>query len=721
MIFTKLKLISFKLKSMGYKKFLYKAGRKLTKYLQLTLCVIKSRIYDLRNNDSESGLILNRVDVSKLDVDNLTYNNLSVLVNDWLSGSYDILGSGPICIEKNNFNAEDLMQVNQAYSIKIQKLISNDYCFKKWNVDFKSNTTWSLKTPSFKCRYGDELGVDIKVPWELSRLQHLPQLGILAKENNDEKGVVYAQEIINQILDFWAFNPVYMGPNWICAMDVGIRAANILIALEIISDRYSYLISDDVNKEFSKLIYQHGKFIIDNLDYSPELTSNHYVGNIVGLLFVAFFLESSEETDCWLAFSIQEIFSEINKQYCEDGGNFERTSSYHRLSSEMFIWSLALIRGLDDKAISRISNCKYLSFKSFPKLGKPSFINTHEIVIPDSVTRKMKRAVEFSVDITKKSGDVFQFGDNDSGRFFKLTPIGEFVDINTALTKYKNLKPSLLKGKKHYWDECCLDHSSYIYAGAALFNLNEYKKTLSLEDQLINALSRGRYIDTISVNVNEFEFNVVKGAIFDSTPFKYTKQIKITLNYEGDVVEGLIRKDYLETGIVIYKSSSMFLALSNMPNGAKGSGAHSHNDQMHIELQIDGEDISRDPGSYLYTSSPDDRNKFRSVSAHNVMRSIKGESNQFFGSANALFAKENESSVVFTEVTDSATTMQLSFYGVKQERRVIIKDNEIIIQDKSNYEFDNVLNSFQYFSKSFGFFEIVNKQINNVDIEYING
>ena len=47
-----------------------------------------------------------------------------------------------------------------------------------WQVDFKSGYRWSEKTYYKFIKYGHKLGVDIKVPWELSRMQYLIQLAL---------------------------------------------------------------------------------------------------------------------------------------------------------------------------------------------------------------------------------------------------------------------------------------------------------------------------------------------------------------------------------------------------------------------------------------------------------------------------------------------------------------------------------------------------------------
>ena len=72
---------------------------------------------------------------------------------------------------------------------------------------------------------------DVKYPWELARCQHLPVLGqafLVFKQRQ------YADEIFLQIEDFVEANPVGIGINWTCTMDVAIRALNWGVALDMI-------------------------------------------------------------------------------------------------------------------------------------------------------------------------------------------------------------------------------------------------------------------------------------------------------------------------------------------------------------------------------------------------------------------------------------------------------------------------------------------------------
>jgi hypothetical protein len=79
-------------------------------------------------------------------------------------------------------------------------------------------------------------------------------------------------------------------------------------------------------------IVTHGKHIIGHLEWDDALRGNHYLSNVVGLLFVAAYLPRTMEMDVWLALGVQELVNEVELQFHPDGANFEASTSYHRLS-----------------------------------------------------------------------------------------------------------------------------------------------------------------------------------------------------------------------------------------------------------------------------------------------------------------------------------------------------------------------------------------------------
>ncbi len=235
---------------------------------------------------------------------------------------------------------------NMETSRRLWGLIEQNYSPIDWQLDFKSGFRWDEKTWSPNVRYGRLPGVDVKVPWELARAQHLPQLALAFGLSQDQgKKEVLRSEFRNQILDFTATNPPRFGVNWSCTMDVAIRVANWLLAYDLFVV-FGVVWDESFKKAFAKSVFAHASHIYNHLEWDPDLRSNHYLADIVGLLFASAYLPTSKTTDHWLRFSASELRKEVESQFHEEGSNFEASTSYHRLSAEMVIYGTALLLGL---------------------------------------------------------------------------------------------------------------------------------------------------------------------------------------------------------------------------------------------------------------------------------------------------------------------------------------------------------------------------------------
>ena len=232
----------------------------------------------------------------------------------------------------------------------------------------------------------------------------------------------------------------------------------------------------EFEQAFKNSVYDHGLHIIQNLEWNPTLRSNHYLADIVGLLFVSSYLPRSPETDTWLAFSVQELSHAMEEQFHPDGSNFEASTSYHRLSAEMMLYGTALILGLPDSKREALK--RYTPISLFPglKLQKaplpffpvPGLDQTSPL--PPTHFEKLERIADFTRAVMKPNGQAIQIGDNDSGRFLKLHPEFHKAELNEIHALYQNLHDYTgSESINQYWVEDHLNHSHLIRAIDALF------------------------------------------------------------------------------------------------------------------------------------------------------------------------------------------------------------------------------------------------------------
>jgi len=297
------------------------------------------------------------------------------------------------------FNIDFLNKLaNQDFIIEnANRICNNEFTFLgitskiikniKWNQCIKSGHIWpnlfylDLRE---KFLHSYNKGWDIKMVWELSRFQYAIPLSLAFYKTGEEKYLKKWQELVS---DWIEKNPVYFGPNWINAMEVSIRACNWIFSWEIIAEKCKQSTSK-IEKEFLEKflgsLVEHGKFIYGNLEYAP-IRSNHYLSDIVGLVYLGIMFPEFKESKKWLKKGLKALEEEMKFQVYNDGVNYELSIAYHRYVAELFLWAGRL--------------CK-----------------ENNISLSLEFWEKLEKMIEFSDYYTKLNDLTPQIGDADDGR-----------------------------------------------------------------------------------------------------------------------------------------------------------------------------------------------------------------------------------------------------------------------------------------------------------------
>lgn len=301
---------------------------------------------------------------------------------------FNLLGSGDVEV-RYGLQPKGLMGVKfegKKKSLVKRNLLPKNYQLINWCIDFKSGFDWGNDIFYPKVReYGNKKGVDIKVPWELSRCQHFSMMGEAYLITGNE---YYAEEIKHQIIDWINNNPYCYGPNWVCAMDVAIRAANWLVGLELIAESPCLLDRDFIKMLVISMLH-HQQYIENNYEWASRYTSNHYLSDIVGQYFITTYMPIFHNSESTRKFCQLQLEKEIYKQTYKDGMNKEGSTSYHRLVLELFFYS-ALLGKENNSPFSK------------------------------SFMERLSKMFQFVEYILKPNGTIPQIGDNDSGIFLKF-------------------------------------------------------------------------------------------------------------------------------------------------------------------------------------------------------------------------------------------------------------------------------------------------------------
>lgn len=510
---------------------------------------------------------------------------------------------------------------NLAESRRIWSLIEQPYEPIDWQLDFRSGFRWSETTWYRRIRFGTAVGADIKVPWELGRMQHLPELAlaaIIARSPGNVSAVDrYRREFRNQVLDFCATNPPRFGVNWAMPMDVAIRAVNLIATHDLLVSG-GFAFDPAFQAVLVRALFEHGHHVINNLEWWADLRANHYLANVVGLQFIAAWLPRAPFVDAWLAFASGEVLAEMESQFLPDGGSFEASTGYHRLAAEMAAYALALLDGLSEADLVAVSQAdpSFLPRGPRARFRRPWLGHSTGVgIVPDRLIRRLEQMAWFTRDLTKPDGTIVQIGDHDSGRFLKL-------------------EPAPLSSAEDLAVENELDHGHLIAAIGALTGRPEFRDAVAqrqMDGAAVLALGSPRRSPADGVEpqarhasvgdkkaITKFE-SLWNGAAPDRR-----SSIKIPFSF-GDGLDDVRFIAYPHFGAFVARSRRVFLCIRCGPVGQHGFGGHAHNDQLSIELSIDGVNWIRDPGTYVYTAFPDIRNAYRASTAHYGPRLAHGE------------------------------------------------------------------------------------------------
>ncbi|MCB9493531.1 MAG: heparinase II/III family protein [Epsilonproteobacteria bacterium] len=302
-----------------------------------------------------------------------------------------------------------------------------------WHTDhqaarhgFTSPTSWQTafyqRITASPCAHGkDQMpGPDVKTCWELSRLHQLVTLGLAYQQAEQERAVGYAQTFQKQLTDWITNNPYLLGINWVCPMEVGIRAINMVWALTLFSDETT------LPKTFWQRVvcslYDHLHYLENNWETSDR-PNNHYLADLLGHAYLTLFFRG----DITLNYQthIQVLLDQFNQQIFGEGTSYEGSTAYHKLVCEM----LAHLRAL--------------------------FALTHTFM-PNQLIVKHVRMQQFLDDCTDHGGNTARIGDDDSGKI--VFGIATKPQTMPNLATYHDFGITIVRGQ--HW-HITFRHASY--------------------------------------------------------------------------------------------------------------------------------------------------------------------------------------------------------------------------------------------------------------------
>ncbi|MBA3475368.1 MAG: alginate lyase family protein [Actinobacteria bacterium] len=405
-----------------------------------------------------------------------------------------------------------------------------------WHTDVKTATTWppawwrdieyaQLDRPS-----------DVKVPWEISRLQWLLPAGQAYLLDGDER---HAHTVLETLDEWIEANPYGESVNWVSPMEAAIRILSLTWLFHALAASDAWQ-DGGFRLRFLRTVYLHGDFVARNLERS-DVNGNHLDADAAGIVFAGLFFGSGRGPARWAKLGWSLLLAELPRQVTPDGVDFEMSTAYHRFVTELFLLPALLRR-------------------------------RQGLSVPQWYLQRLEAMARFVAAYARPDGSSPAWGDADDARALPLggQPLGDHRYLGATMAAA--------------W-------------GAAV------------------PLSGPRSEVAWLLGPAAAE------ALEDRPP-------------AGSEL-------FPDGGCAVLRAGDDHVFVDCGPVGLAGRGGHGHNDITSVDATLAGVPLLVDPGSYVYTASPEWRNRFRSTAAHNAVQ-VDGHELNRFGAAAHLWSLRDD-------------------------------------------------------------------------------
>lgn len=391
----------------------------------------------------------------------------------------------------------------------------------QWHRDFKAGRVWPADYFStIDCCELDQPS-DVKVPWEISRLQWLIPVGQAYLLTRDESCAATARRILEQWIEH---NPCLYGVNWACTMEAAMRIFVWSWLFHVFHTSTAWA-EPEFRTAFLTTLFSHAEFTDRYLEIT-DINGNHCTADAAALVFAGLFFGVGEPPRRWRRRGWKILTTEITRQVTPDGADFEGSIPYHRLVCELFLWP----------ALYRMRSGRN---------------------VPNVYRNRLLDMAKFTAAYSRPDGGAPNWGDGDDARVLPFS--------QDSLT----------------------DHRYLPAAVGMMWGDQELLRT------------KPGPLDEVYWMFGKDGARQVRSA----------RQLSKTVNRS---------LAFHDAGYFILQNEQDHVFIDCAPVGLAGRGGHGHNDCLSFEATLDGVRLIVDPGSYVYTASFKERDRFRSTASHNT-------------------------------------------------------------------------------------------------------
>lgn len=272
----------------------------------------------------------------------------------------------------------------------------------KWYYDPITGNLWDKKYCfDISYRHNDKLG-DVKLIWEINRLQYLQEIAAFAVCGNSDEAKEFC---VRELIDWIDNNPPFNSIAWASGIELALRVFSILVVLSLLGEAS---FTKEQKEKINNCLDAHGYWLYRY----PSLYSsagNHLVAEAGGLYLLGLLAPYLPNAGKYKEYGYKTLCREIMLQIYDDGVGAEQTPTYTAFSLEWFIICVKIGEEMG---------------QSFPK----------------EYWDRIEKCKEYLEWFTDEAGNTFKIGDNDEGEVF--APSGNY--IASLLGKEKHLRAGII-------------------------------------------------------------------------------------------------------------------------------------------------------------------------------------------------------------------------------------------------------------------------------------
>lgn len=200
----------------------------------------------------------------------------------------------------------------------------------RWHLDPATGKVWPRDPFCFSINYrhADGWG-DIKLVWEINRLQHVQAAAALACVTRDRD---LAQACLAEIEHWVDLNPPFKGINWNSGIELALRLVSLLVVFSLAGEA----VTPPQRLKFWQTLHVHGVWLSRYISAFSS-ANNHRTAEGLGLFLLGSLCPIFTESSRWRTLGRDLLEETADLQILEDGVGAEQATAYTAVVVEMLL------------------------------------------------------------------------------------------------------------------------------------------------------------------------------------------------------------------------------------------------------------------------------------------------------------------------------------------------------------------------------------------------